>query len=199
MAQIADPLGNTGTPGTSPLKKNPLGRAKYEFDIGKDPSYIEQLFGQLYNAKASGKAMRDRAKTLKMSDADMLDVQKKFFKKPLNAKAVPIAGDVEGSALGNTARLVGANIKAHPLQAAGTGLGIASNIAGLVDNDNFLGQGLGIAAGAILPKFFGLGAYGTLNTALAGGAIGSLFDTLTDKKEKEKERMAQMPAEYTTY
>jgi hypothetical protein len=167
-------------------------------DTKKDAGYIEKLFEQLYNSGASNAYVQQRAKALGMSQDDMLKAQQGFLKTPLDVNKVDI-GNAKGSALGNTARLVGANIKAHPLQAAGTGLGIASNIAGLVDNDNFLGQGLGIAAGAILPKFFGLGAYGTLNTALAGGAIGSLFDTLTDKKEKEKERMAQMPAEYTTY
>ena len=169
------------------------------FAPGKNAGFMKELFAQLYNSKAAKQAMANRAKTLGMSADQMANAQQSFFEQPLNVQAVDIADGTKGSALGNTMRLLGANIKAHPLQAAGTGLGIASNVAGLVDNDNFLGQGLGIAAGAVLPKLAGLGLspYATLNTALAGGAIGSLFDTLTDKKEKE--RMAQMPASYTTY
>lgn len=166
----------------------------------KDAGYIEKLFQQLYGSKASNDYVQQRAKALGVSQDDMLKAQQGFLKTPLDVNKVDI-GNAKGSALGNTMRLLGANIKAHPLQAAGTGLGVATNLAGLVDNDNFLGQGLGMAAGAVLPKLagFGLSPYATLNTALAGGAIGGLFDVLTEQKEKEKERMARMPASYTTY
>lgn len=169
------------------------------FGADKDAGFFKKLFSQLYDSKASSDAMAARAKALGMSDDAMSKVQQEFFKSPLNASKIDLTDKVKGSALGNTARLLGANIKAHPLQAAGTGVGIASNIAGLVDNDNFLGQGVGLVAGAVLPKYLGLGAYGTLNTALAGGAIGSLFDTLTESKEKEKEKYAKLPASETTY
>lgn len=171
------------------------------FAPGKNAGFMEQLFAQLYNSKASKQAMANRAKTLGMSADQMANAQQGFFEQPLNVQAVDIADGTKGSAFGNTARLLGANIKAHPFQAAGTGIGLATNLAGLVDNDNILGQGLGITAGVLLPKFarLGLSPYATLNAALAGGAIGGLFDVLTEQKEKEKERMARMPASYTTY
>jgi hypothetical protein len=48
----------------------------------------------------------------------------------------------------------------------------------------------------------GFGPLGTVNAAMLGGNIGSLFDTLSAKAERdreERERMAKLPAKYTTY
>lgn len=174
------------------------------FASGENPGYLRRLYAQLYNSEASRKAMAARAGALKVSPETFGAAQQKFFENPLSMQSLPITDKVNGSAFGNTMRLLGSNIKAHPWMAAGTGLGLATNIAGAIDNDNFLGQGIGLGAGALLgSKVFGLSPYGSLNAALIGGGLGSLFDTLTEAKEKkareEREMMAKMPAKYTTY
>ena len=194
---VAAAASGTGTAaGVSPLD--------LAFATGDNPGYLRRLYAQLYNAEASRKAMAARAGALKVSPEVFGAAQQKFFENPLSMQSLPITDKVNGSAFGNTMRLIGANIKAHPWQALGTGTGIAANIAGAVDNDNFLGQGIGLGAGALLgSKVLKLSPYGSLNAALIGGGLGSLFDTLTEAKEKrareEREAMAKLPAKYTTY
>ena len=96
-------------------------------------------------------------------------------------------------------KLVGFS-KEHPYQALGTGALGAANVAGLLDNPNIAGQlvgaGLGAAAPALasklnIPYVGSLGKLGKVNSALIGGGIGSLFDTLMAKKAEE-EQMMQM-------
>lgn len=174
--------------------------ADLAFALGNNPNYLERLYAQLYNSEAARKNMLDRATALKMDPSAMAAVQQGFYENPLNMQRVDITDGTKGSAFGNTMRLLGANIKAHPWKAAGTGLGLGINAAGLFDNDKMLGQAVGTVGGALLSKPFGLGAYGTLNSALIGGGLGSLFDTLRAAKEKnERERLARLPASETTY
>lgn len=85
-------------------------------------------------------------------------------------------------------------VKAHPGAAIGTGLLGASNLAGLTDNDKFLGQAAGAALGVAAPKLIqmatgipvDIGTLGRVNLAMGGGAMGSLFDTLRAKKADER-------------
>lgn len=85
-------------------------------------------------------------------------------------------------------------VKAHPWQAAGTGLLGAANLGGLFDNNKLLGQGIGAALGAAAPAIFtgitkiplNIGTLGRVNLAMGGGALGSLFDTLRAKQEEEQ-------------
>jgi outer membrane lipoprotein SlyB len=66
------------------------------------------------------------------------------------------------------------------------------NIAGLVDNDSIIGQlGGSVLGGLAGAKLFGLKPYGTINAALAGGALGGLFDVLRSKKEQEEQYQQQ--------
>lgn len=94
-------------------------------------------------------------------------------------------------------------IKAHPWQAAGTGILGAANLGGLFDNDKLLGQGIGAGIGLAAPAILGsimkapinIGTLGRANLAMAGGALGSLFDTLRAKQEEEQ-AMAQQQQRY---
>ena len=90
-------------------------------------------------------------------------------------------------------------VKAHPWQAAGTGVLGAVNLGGLFDNDQLLGQGIGTALGAAAPAIFtgitkiplNIGTLGRVNLAMGGGALGALFDTLR-AKQAEQESQRQM-------
>lgn len=74
----------------------------------------------------------------------------------------------------------------HPMQIAGYGLGGAMNLAGLTDNDKYGGQILGAGLGAGLSsQGLGIAPWGAVPMAMAGGAIGSLFDRLRAKREQE--------------
>lgn len=173
---------------------------------------IGDLFGLLYESEEGlARTLKEQA-AFEATGGDasaFADWVASHASSPLSLKKEKIlAGEKDGtplykvgSAFGDTMSRLGGAIKAHPWKSAGTGLGLATNIAGAVDNDNFLGQAIGIAAGAAVPKLFGLGLgpYGTLNAALIGGSLGSLFDTLTNAREKKKEEMARRPASETTY
>lgn len=92
----------------------------------------------------------------------------------------------------DTLGILGNNIKAHPWQFAGTGLNAAGNIAGLVDNDKFLGQALGTVGGALAGKLgFKFGPLGVANMAMGAGNLGALFDVLHSKKEQEEQYQQQ--------
>lgn len=92
----------------------------------------------------------------------------------------------------DTLGVLGQNIKAHPWQFAGTGLNAVGNIAGLVDNDNFLGQLLGTVGGALAGKLgFKFGPLGVANMAMGAGNLGALFDVLRSKKEQEEQYQQQ--------
>lgn len=89
-------------------------------------------------------------------------------------------------------------IKANPRAALGTGALGAANVAGLLDNDKVLGQGVGAVAGYALPAIASLIAKRPVtvsplmraNLAMGGGTLGALFDNLRAKKEQEQ-AMAQ--------
>lgn len=89
-------------------------------------------------------------------------------------------------------------VKANPGAALGTGALGAANVAGLLDNDKVLGQGIGAAAGYALPAIASIIAKRPVtvsplmraNLAMGGGTLGALFDNLRAKKEQEQ-AMAQ--------
>lgn len=90
-----------------------------------------------------------------------------------------------GVTLGQLGKLGLGAASAHPFLAGAGALTTGMNIAGLTDNDKFGGQ-LGGAALAGLGSYlagFNPG-YAYLATT-AGGALGSLFDKLREKRERE--------------
>lgn len=76
----------------------------------------------------------------------------------------------------------------NKLRALGYGTGIATNFAGLTDNDKFGGQLMGAGLGGAL-SYFGHtpGGIGTVPMMLIGGSIGSLFDKLRAKREQNNQ------------
>ena len=77
---------------------------------------------------------------------------------------------------------------AHPGATIGTAANIGVNLSGLFDNDKFGGQLIGGALGGLIPHFAGaeLGPLGMINAVGIGGALGSLFDKLREKKAQEQ-------------
>lgn len=144
----------------------------------KDVTFVNPFYGR---AEEGVKHFKDMG----LSDADAL--------KYANADAIKMGY----SDAGTTGRLLWENIKAHPFKSAGIGLGTATNVAGLFDNDKIGGQlvggGLGALAGVkLLPMLMG-GPATIPNVALAalgGGTLGSLFDKLRAKKDEEEAAMA---------
>lgn len=112
---------------------------------------------------------------------------------PLSMKKIAIDGLPERTGLGATASLAGNWMADHKLKTAGLGaLGI-SNIAGLFDNPNIIGQlaglGGGFAAGKLLiPKLTKspLTGSGMALATMGGGALGSLFDKLMANKDAQQ-------------
>lgn len=170
-----------------------LGNLTGNVNAEGNKSYLNRLFEALYNSKAN---VPGRIKG--MPETDFANLQQTFLKNPMSVEKIPTFGDATGSAFGNTMRLIGANIKAHPWQAAGTGLNAAAFGAGLLDNDKVVGQLLGTAAGIAIPKAFNmkLGPLAALNTAMAAGGVGSLFDTLLAAKEKKQREAQYVQQEY---
>lgn len=83
-------------------------------------------------------------------------------------------------------------IKAHPYKSGLVGLGAGLNIAGLVDNDKFLGQTIGALGGGLVGAAIpGMGPLGIAGVAMGGGALGSLFDALRAKKAQEEQYQQQ--------
>ena len=163
-------------------------------------SYLSRLFRQLYQSDASTAKMADMfANSKGISADDFVAAQGDFLQNPLNVQKTAL-GEGRASGMGNTLRLLGANIKAHPWASAGTAINAGGNVAGLFDNNKLLGQAIGTAAGVAIPSVLGmnLSPLAAANVAMGAGNIGALFDTLRSKKE-ENEYLAQLPAEYTTY
>lgn len=124
------------------------------------------------------------------------DVRQRLAEHPLKGRIDLAEGmDDTMSPLTTSGGLLWENIKANKGKAIGTGLLGAGNIAGLVDNDKILGQavgsGLGTLAGLAIKPVAGWGPLGVVNSAMAGGLVGSLFDTLSAAREK-KQREAEM-------
>ena len=85
---------------------------------------------------------------------------------------------------------------AHPFLTGAGALTTGMNIAGLTDNDKFGGQLGGAALGGLGSYLAGLQpGYAYLATT-AGGALGSLFDKLREKREKEAQYAQQMQSYY---
>lgn len=153
--------------------------------IGEDATPLEKLAQKLYGAQSSknylqGKFIANKDAT---DAASFLAKQGKFMANPLNAKT---------GALKNTAALLGQNIMAHPGAYLGTAANLGGNVAGLLDNNKLLGQGIGTAAGVALPLL--LGAKNPLmiaNIAAGAGNIGALFDALRAKKEQQRQATQQ--------
>lgn len=90
-----------------------------------------------------------------------------------------------GVTLGQLGKLGLGAASAHPFLAGAGALTTGMNLAGLTDNDKFGGQLGGAALGGLASWGFGLKpGYAYLATA-AGGALGSLFDKLREKREQE--------------
>jgi hypothetical protein len=90
--------------------------------------------------------------------------------------------------LSTTGQIAATDFKAHPGKYLGTALNTGGAIAGLLDNDKFGGQLVTTAAGAVIPKLLGmkLGPLAAYNVAVGAGHLGSLFDNLRAKKEREQ-------------
>ena len=122
--------------------------------------------------------------------AKLTGVEDTFAANPLKTK-VDLGNGVTGNSLKHTLGMVGQNIKAHPLQAAGLGaLGVA-NIAGLTDDDKIGGQLVGTLGGGALAHFLPVSPVAKLAIGMGGGTLGSLFDKLRAKKELEQQDMYQ--------
>lgn len=90
-----------------------------------------------------------------------------------------------GVTLGQLGKLGLGAASAHPFLAGAGALTTGMNIAGLTDNDKFGGQLGGAALGGLGSYLAGLNpGYAYLATT-AGGALGSLFDKLREKREQE--------------
>lgn len=93
---------------------------------------------------------------------------------------------------------LGSYIKSNPAMSAGlAGTGLA-NVAGLLDNDYVGGQLTGLAGGGALGQFLlpqlmsSVSPQAKVLTALGGGTLGALFDSLRQKKAEENAQMAYM-------
>ena len=141
-----------------------------------------------------------------MSDADKAAAMGVFdaaSKNPLSFGKLNVAGNaVDNTGIGTTAKLAMNKMKAHPFKTAGLGLLGATNVAGLFDNNKMGGQLVGTGVGAAVPflanKFLEtkFGVPGKLGFAMAGGAMGSLFDKLMAKKEQEQAMLEQYQGQY---
>lgn len=90
-------------------------------------------------------------------------------------------------------------VKSNPATTAALGLGGAANLAGLLDDNGIggqlLGAGLGGAASFLAPKALDMAPLPTqtkIALTLAGGGLGSLFDTLRSKKEQQAQYANQI-------
>lgn len=149
---------------------------------GDDRRLTSGLFERLYRTDASKQAMAKmlKAKGVGADPNALLAQQAKFMADPLNSQT---------GSLGNTAKLLGANLTSNLPATLGTAANIGANVAGLFDNDKIGGQLIGTALGAGIPALFGakLGPLAYVNLAAGGGTLGSLFDTLRAKKAQEQQ------------
>ena len=125
----------------------------------------------------------------------MADSKRMKYETPTAQIYVPqsAAQSANGIAMNDLFKQLGGQIKAHPYASFGTGLNAAGNVAGLVDNDKLLGQGIGTALGYFAPQILGMllkkpvsvSPLMRANLAMGGGNLGALFDNLRAKKEQE--------------
>ena len=178
------------------------------------PLYNSKATQDRYNEYAQSMFLNDLKNSGKFTDEAALN---KFFAENANnptvmspyttatdtllktASANPLKGNLglEGNlkdmtGRGTTLDVLGANIKAHPLQTAALGASAAGNVAGLFDNDKIGGQLIGTALGAgadaLIPAITGnpLGSYAKVMIPMITGNIGALFDKLRSKKAEEE-------------
>lgn len=153
--------------------------------VGEDATPLEKLAQKLYGAQSSKNYLQGQFVGSKDATdaASFLAKQGKFMANPLNAKT---------GALKNTATLLGQNVMAHPGAYLGTAANLGGNVAGLLDNNKFLGQGVGTAAGVALPLIFGIkNPLAVANIAAGAGNVGALFDALRAKKEQQRQAAQQ--------
>jgi hypothetical protein len=174
-----------------------------QFSAPEGSSWLQRLGAKLYGSDATKDYVQSRMaklpegawtpETLKM----YTDSLNSSYATPFNTGAAGqidftdakgVAQSIKPTALGNTAGIVGANIKAHPWATAGTALNTGMGLAGLFDNDKFGGQLVGTALGAAIPAVFdmGLSPFKAYNVAALAGNLGALFDNLRAKKEREQ-------------
>lgn len=118
--------------------------------------------------------------------------------KPVNAAADAIS-------LGQLGKDAWGWVKENPGAAIGTGILGATNLGGLFDNGQILGQGIGAGVGALVPmavekllgKKLDIGGLGRANLIMGGGALGALFDTLRAKQIEDQQR-AKLEAQYAS-
>lgn len=102
----------------------------------------------------------------------------------------------DGVTLGQLGKLGMGAASEHPFLTGAGALTTGMNLAGLTDNDKFGGQLGGAALGGLASWGLGLNpGYAYLATT-AGGALGSLFDKLREKREKEAQYAQQMQSYY---
>lgn len=121
-------------------------------------------------------------------NADIAGMNEYYQKSPI--EDVALQGDKvwDSANRANSQGALKAWAGAHPIQIAGYGIGGGMNLAGLTDNDKFGGQILGAGLGAGLSaQGLGIAPWGAVPMAMAGGAIGSLFDKLRAKREQEEQ------------
>lgn len=167
---------------------------------------LDMLFNRLYSSKAANTYFD---KQQKLYGAPIADFMRGGVDDPLNftkGDPIKVAGtaggengklkgmEFVGSNAGTTAKVLGANMAAHPFKSAAGGLLAAGNIAGLFDDPNIIGQFIGLGGGAAASKFltpkFTNKPFGIANSALltlGGGYLGSLFDKLMAKKAEEQQ------------
>lgn len=179
-----------------------------------DPGYMKRLMAYLYNTEAAGgvkgQGIMDFYKQQNNADIPIVD-GKINLEDPLIAQAANTANAAQNAALEhpfstsvdfssggqdyninglkNTGSILWSNVKAHPLATIGTAANLGTNVAGLFDNDQFLGQLAGYGLGALGNHmlFNNVNPVGQANIMMAAGALGSLFDKLLAKKKAESQ------------
>lgn len=133
------------------------------------------------------------AQYMKANEGALGDIASKITEHPFATK-VPLeeGSNIMLNPLKTTASGAWNAIKAHPYKTGLTGLNAGLNIAGLVDNDEILGQAVGAIGGGLIGAAIpGVGPLGIANAAMGGGALGGLFDVLRSKKKQEEQYQQQ--------
>ena len=149
---------------------------------------MDYLAGTAGGKKALDARMLAAQKVGSLDDAATAALRQQVLDNPLKTK-LPIAEGVDGTVnpLATGGSMIWNNIKNHPWQTAGTAVNAAGNLAGLFDNDQFLGQALATVGGGLVGNSLGLGPLGIANSAMIGGNLGMLFDKLQAKKKEQEQ------------
>lgn len=159
---------------------------------GSQDGFLNQLRAETLNTDAAKNALKIKLATSDMdiNDDNVVNVFDNYNDAVTGAAKdkVDIGGTQFGGNMAMLFNALKANAKAKPAKALGmTALG-AGNVAGLFDNDKFLGQAAGLAGGALLPSLMdsGISPSTRIMWSLAGGTLGSLFDNLRAKRQRQK-------------